>query len=146
MVFSVRKFHQYLYGLQFQILSDHKPLHHLLSADKAIPALASACIQRWALILSAYQYTIHYKPGSRHAYANADVLSRLPLPECLAESPLAGETVLLMDMLNSTPISAAQIKKWTEKDPTLSKVRTLVIGGWSEIDDPAVPIYNEVQS
>ena len=138
-VFGVRKFHQYLYGLQFQILSDHKPLHHLFSADKAVPNLASARIQRWALLLSAYRYSIQYKPGSRHA--NADALSRLPLPECPAESPLPGETVLLMDILNSTPVSAAQIKAWTDKDPTLSKVRTLVIGGWSEIDDPAVKPY-----
>ena len=57
-IFGVKRFHQYLVGRHFTILSDHKRL------------------QRWALTLGAYDYSIHYKPGPDHA--NADVFSRLP--------------------------------------------------------------------
>ena len=76
-VFGVNRFHQYVFGRLFTILSDHKPVQHLFAETKGILALISARIQRWALILSAYNYSIEYKPGSTHS--NADFLSRLPL-------------------------------------------------------------------
>ena len=61
-IFGLKKFHQYLLGRKFTIYSDHKPLQHIFAESRPIPTLASACIQRWALTLSAYNY-IKYKPG-----------------------------------------------------------------------------------
>ena len=78
-VFGVKKFHQYLFGRHFTILSDHKPLQHLFSETKGTPTMASARIQRWAMVLGAYDYSISYKPGEQHV--NADLPSRLPLPD-----------------------------------------------------------------
>ena len=40
--FGVKRFHQYIYGRKFSIVSDHKPLQYLLNENKAIPAMASA--------------------------------------------------------------------------------------------------------
>ena len=62
-VFGVKKYHAYLWGQQFLIESDHKPLSSLFGELKEIPPLASARIQRWALTLSAYRYSICYKAG-----------------------------------------------------------------------------------
>jgi hypothetical protein len=62
-VFGVKKFHQYVYGRHFTILTDHKPLEWVLHPDKITPPMAAARIQRWALILSAYDYVIQYKEG-----------------------------------------------------------------------------------
>ena len=72
-IFGVKRFHQYLYGQQFLINSDQKPLKNLFSEERPIPQLASARIQHWAHILSAYDYSMAYHPGSDHA--NADLLS-----------------------------------------------------------------------
>ncbi len=127
-VFGVTKFRQYLLGRQFTIISDHKPLIHLFGHSRAIPPMASARIQRWALILSAYNYTILHRAGKDNA--DADALSRLPLPECPAEVPLPGETILLHDTLRSTPVTAEEIRRWTDQDATLSRVRNLVLRGW----------------
>ena len=41
--------------------------------------MASARLQRWALTLSAYTYTIKYKSGKQQG--NADTLSRFPLAD-----------------------------------------------------------------
>ena len=94
-IFGVKQFHQYLYGRNFTIVSDHKPLQHLFSESSAIPTLASARIQRWALVLSAYDYHIEYKPGLLHG--NPDMLSRLPLSDTPTSVTVPGETILLMD-------------------------------------------------
>ena len=119
-VFGVKRFHQYLFGCHFTILSDHKPLQHIFHQDKATLSLASARIQRWALTLGAYDYQIMYKSRSEHG--NADMLSRLPLPVSPTDVPVPGETIMLIDMLNSLPVTLYQIKIWTDHDPVLSKV------------------------
>ena len=99
-----------------------------------MPAMVSARIQQWALTLAAYDYKIVYKPGSKHA--NADMLSRLPLPQTPSEIPIPGETLLVIDMLQSVPVSAQQIRKWTDRDPVLSAVRSFVLKGWpSKVTD-----------
>ena len=77
LVLGVKKFHQYLYGRKFSLITDHKPLSTSLSPNKGIPSLAATRMQHWALLLSAYTYDISYRPTKLHA--NADALSRLPL-------------------------------------------------------------------
>ena len=138
-IFGVKHFRQYLLGRHFTIYSDHKPLQHLFSENKAIPAMASARIQRWALVLSAYNYDIVFKPGSQNA--NADVLSRLPLADSPSRVPLPEETVLLLEALQLSPITAAQIKTWTDHDPVLSQVRDLVLKGWTTTTNPELSPY-----
>ena len=75
-LFGVKHFHQYLFGHSFKIILDHKPLQYLLDGAKGVPTLVSAHMQRWTLTLSAYNYTVEYKPGASHG--NADRLSRPP--------------------------------------------------------------------
>ena len=84
-------------------------------------------VQCWALLLGAYNYSNMYKPGKQHA--NADMLSRLLLPQAPEHIPVPPETIHLMDTLNSSPVTAAHIKQWTTKDPMLSKVKDLVLRG-----------------
>ena len=58
LVYGVTKFHNYLFGRTFTLCTDHKPLQSLLNESKPIPCMASARIQRWALTLASYEYTI----------------------------------------------------------------------------------------
>ena len=133
-IFGVKHFHQYIYGRPFTILSDHKPLKRLLSESKATPPMASARLQRWSLLLGAYQYHIQYKVGVDHA--NADALSCLPLPSYPAQVPTPPETVQLIEHLDSTPVSAAQIRTLTSRDPLFYKVKQSVRHGWPESTEP----------
>ena len=64
--------------------------------------------------------------------ANADMLSRLPLPEVGPEEPVPPETVPLLETLDSSPITASYIKQWTDHDPYLSNVWNLLSKGWPE--------------
>ena len=84
-VWGAKKFHQFLFGRQFVVYSDHKPLQFLFSETKPVPTMASSRIQRWALTLSAYNYQMVFRPGKNQG--NADGLSRLPLAEAPEEVP-----------------------------------------------------------
>ena len=68
--------------------------------------------------------------------ANADVVSRLRLPEMPESVPIPGETVLLMQSLQMSPITFNQLQQWTTQDPTLSKVHRLLLQGWQHSNDP----------
>ena len=47
-----------------------------------------------------------------------------------ANIPQPGDCVLLFECLQVDPLSAADIKKWTDRDPILSKVRSFLLQGW----------------
>ena len=104
------------------------PLLGLLKEDRTISAMASARIQRWALTLSNYQYTLEYKPGP--SIGHADALSRLPLPDVPTQVPVPEEIVLALSTMDETLITADKIANWTAKDPVLSQVRQFVEQGW----------------
>lgn len=76
LMFGVRKCHQYLYGRAFTLITDHKPLTTILGPKEGIHPLAASQTQRWALLLSAYNYNIQFRPTDSHC--NADGLSWLP--------------------------------------------------------------------
>ena len=134
-VWGVKKFHLFLYGREFIILSDHKPLQFLFNEQKPIPTMASGRIQRWALTLSAYKYHMEYRAGKDQG--NVDALSRLPVGEAPSEVPIPGDTVLMLQMLSGgdSIVTASAIRKWTNTDPLLSMVRRMVLQGWeSQLD------------
>ena len=53
-VFALHKFHQFLYGRKFILVTDHKPLIDMFAPQKAIPKLAANRLARWALMLNEY--------------------------------------------------------------------------------------------
>lgn len=66
LVFGVMKFHEYLFGRKFTLVTDHKLLLKILGPKTGAPPLAAARMQRWSLILAAYTYEIQYKPSEQH--------------------------------------------------------------------------------
>ncbi|XP_030838252.1 uncharacterized protein K02A2.6-like [Strongylocentrotus purpuratus] len=125
-IYGVTKFHKYLYGRKFTLLTDHQALTIIFGSKKGIPSLAAARLQRWALILMAHQYEIKYRKSTEHA--NADVLSRFPVKK---ESRLASELpVNYFTYTNAMPLSAKDISEETRKDLVLSKVLYHVMNGW----------------
>ena len=54
LTFGIKKFHKYVYGRKFTLVTDNKPLSAILGPKKGIPILAASRLQRWAILLSAY--------------------------------------------------------------------------------------------
>lgn len=69
-IWVCERFPMYLYGIDFELLTDHKPLEYIYSA-KSKP---SARISRWVLCLQPYLFKVVYIKGKDNI---ADPLSRL---------------------------------------------------------------------
>ena len=85
LVLRVKKVHRYVYGRKLTLKSDRKPLTHIFGEIKAIPLMTSGRVQHWTLTLGAHNYHIEFKKGLQNA--NADALSRLPLPTTSTDPP-----------------------------------------------------------
>ncbi|PAA75827.1 hypothetical protein BOX15_Mlig026022g1 [Macrostomum lignano] len=117
-MFGLHRFHQFLYGRRFTIVTDHLPLLGLLGERKGIPAHAAARMQRWAIRLSSYDYTLEFRPTEKHA--NCDSLSRLPLPHLFEEEPAVNS--LLLDEGSGSAITALAVARHTRTDVSLGRV------------------------
>ena len=109
-------------------MTDHKPLLGLFGEHKPTSPQASACVRRWSLYLSMFEYTLKFRGTKEHA--NADALSRLPLPVEPASVETPPELVLLTNHLSESPVTAAEICSWTRKDPELAPVVQYLQQGW----------------
>lgn len=65
------KFHEYLYGNSFEVVTDNNPLTYVFTSAKL-----DATGHRWLASLSNYNFSLCYRKGAHNA--NADGLSRRP--------------------------------------------------------------------
>ena len=142
-VFGVKRFHSYLYGRRFTLLTDHQPLVTILEPKTGVPPLAAARMQRWSLMLAAYQYEIEYRKSAEHA--NADALSRLV--QASLEEQGEEEEVYLISYLEELPVTARDIAAATRKDPVLASVYDFTLHGWPQaLDEPVLqPFFSRKQ-
>jgi Integrase zinc binding domain/Integrase core domain len=99
--------------------------------------MAAARVQRWAMLLSAYRYTIKYRKGMEIGLP--DYLSRNPDKE----SSQVPEVIAAFREIDEVPLSHREIAKSTQVDPILSKVIQHLQHGWPEKprDENLQPYY-----
>ncbi|XP_033733620.1 uncharacterized protein K02A2.6-like [Pecten maximus] len=139
---GIKKFHTYLHGRRFTLMTDHKPLVSILHPQKSIPAMTAARLQRYALFLAGHTYDIEYR--STHNHCNADGLSRLPLSSSATENYIDEASVFYTSQLEKLPVSSVQVRRETQRDPILSEVLDCVFRGTSKLpkDDVFKPYRN----
>ena len=69
-VWAVSTFRSYLLGKHFVVRTDN-------SAAATLKLAKQPKLQRWAVALSEYTYTVKHRPGKLHSHV--DALSRLPV-------------------------------------------------------------------
>ena len=133
-IYALHKFHQFLYGRRFILVTDHKPLTSLFGPNKATPKLAANRLARWALMLNQYNYKIEYR--DTHDHGNADALSRLPAgpdEEFDGEESNADvDTICMIKTISMQvkPVDSTLLAKETSKDPVLALVMRYIREGW----------------
>ena len=79
-------------------------------------------MQRWTVILQAYNYQVEYRSSAEHA--NADALSRLPCDI----RPMKEEAEIFSG-LDELPVDSKDISRHTRRDPVLARVLEYTLVG-----------------
>ena len=133
------KFSDYLTGQTFAVYTDNNPLTYVLTSAKL-----DATGHRWIAALSAYNFTITYKPGKTNT--DADILSRLPRTETLdtdairafidvydkqpyIESLSTVQSVCLQMQSSTNVCQNFDILTIQNKDDIISTLKTLLLEG-----------------
>ena len=140
-VWGIEHFHLYLYGKEFTLITDHKPLEIIFGTPTSKP---SARIERWVLRLQPYRFVVQYKAGSDNP---ADYLSRHPVPNS-NPSHIAEETEEFINFVTKHAVPKAmtidEISEATKADRTLQGLRAAIRTGHWEAVKQYKPIKDEI--
>ncbi|CAI6346892.1 unnamed protein product [Macrosiphum euphorbiae] len=145
-VFAVRYFHQYVFGRQFILRTDHKPLVSIFGENKGIPVMAAHRLQRYAVFLSGYSYKIEFINGVNNG--NADALSRLPIKDSDNINDAESDNFFInLIMTNIKSITDLDICTEIKEDKVLREVYFRVLSNkWPDkikkVKDELKPYFN----
>ena len=101
-------------------------------------------MQQWALLLSAYSYEIRFRPTKIHA--NADSLSRLPLPVTEPVGNPPDPAIFNLAQLEALPVQAQDVAKATRLDPELRLLLNCLREGWPQMTPPSlIPFFRRME-
>ena len=120
-IWGVEHFHLYLYGHDFVLVTDHKPLEVIYGNKNS---KTSARIERWVLRLQPYTFKVQYKPGTNNP---ADYLSRHPTSTSSKQEAMTEDHINLIAH-SSVPktLTLKEVETATNADKTLRGVRAAI--------------------
>ena len=125
-VYGAQKFHQYLYGKQVTVPSDHKPLEVILNKPLHQAPLR---MQKMMLSLQRYDLKVKFKPGAEMNLA--DALSRAFLPET-KETLVPDVELNEVNLTAHLPISPErylELQTATANDSVMQVLQDIVLEG-----------------
>ncbi|XP_053685985.1 uncharacterized protein K02A2.6-like [Sabethes cyaneus] len=146
LIFAVTRFHRMIFGRHFVLETDHKPLLAIFGSKKGIPVYTANRLQRWALTLLLYDFSIKYV--STDSFGYADILSRLinthvrPNEDYIIASIELEETMedIVKQSVKVLPVTFKMIQTETRSDAVLKQVKQFVQTAWpsdqSTFNDP----------
>lgn len=129
--FGCKRFHQYIYGKNVLVESDHKPLETIF---KKPLNMCPARIQRIKLSVQKYDLRVTYKPGKELLLA--DALSRSPLNDTSNADELLEMQVCTISQ--DLPISVEKKQEFvneTRNDPEMQLLAKFITNGWPHNKD-----------
>jgi hypothetical protein len=138
LIFAIKKFHKYIYGRNFTLLTDHRPLLSIFGNRNGIPVHSANRLQRWAANLLGYDFRIEYQKPTD--FGQADALSRLisaqsaPVEEVFVA---ALQAEFDMDMLTFyLPVTIDKLRSIAVKDTLLQTVKEFIKSHWPDLRLP----------
>ena len=135
LIFAVKKIHKMIFGRHFTLLTDQKPLLSIFGSKKGIPVYSASRLQRWAIILLGYDFSIQYRRTTE--FGLADALSRFIRTQSVSDDDtiIAAISVeddfqrTLTDCIRTIPVTRKDIKQETQ-DPMIQKVCGFLHHSW----------------
>ena len=120
LIFAVKKFHKFIYGRHFTLLTYHRPLLSIFGNRKGIPVHLTNRLQRWAATLLGYDFRIEYRKSTD--FGQVDALSRMISTHSAPDEVVvaAFQAEFDMDVLtNYLPLTLNKLRSITEKEALL---------------------------
>ncbi|XP_028413774.1 uncharacterized protein K02A2.6-like [Dendronephthya gigantea] len=127
LVWACERFNIYVYGREFELETDHKPLECIFNKTSK----PSARIERWVLRLQCHNFKVVYRPGKTNI---ADALSRMNQKSPKDHSS-EKEDVIRFVAIQATPVALTtkEIERASEIDAELQSVRYYIESGdWTK--------------
>ncbi|XP_061506861.1 uncharacterized protein K02A2.6-like [Anopheles gambiae] len=132
LVWAVERFQIYLFGIRFELETDHKPLEAIFSPTSS-PCLR---IERWVLRLQAFSYDVIYRKGKTNI---ADPLSRLSSPTEVSEFD-PDSTVYIRSVMENAAIDVQEVEIASSNDAEMRALKEcLERGVWNYTDELLKP-------
>ena len=123
--FGCKRFHEYLYGKQITVETDHKPLLAIMT--KPLHML-SARMQRMRMRLQHYNLKLIHRPGKEMFIA--DTLSRAFANDTEPEDLFDDEVEVNIVQVSQDKL--IQFRNLTAMDPSLQNLKNAVLHGWPD--------------
>jgi hypothetical protein len=126
-LFGCKHFHQYVYGHEITVQTDHKPLTSIM--EKSIH-VAPARLQRMILQLQRYSRKLVHVPGKKIPLA--DTLSRKFLPDMHDDmsKDMEAQIHMVMKTLEISDHSLEAIREQISTDSQLVMLSKVILSGW----------------
>lgn len=129
--FACQKFHQYVYGKDLTVETDHKPLESIFrkQLDRAPPRL-----RRIRLEVMPYSPTVKYVSGKN-----------IPIPDILSRDvedngdTVNEEQLEVHIVLQMSKKAGAELRQHTDEDTVMKALKEVVMEGWPEARDELLP-------
>ncbi|XP_060859984.1 uncharacterized protein K02A2.6-like [Metopolophium dirhodum] len=135
-VFALKKFHKYIYINKFTLCSDAQALREIFSPQKGTAVVAASRLQRWAVLLSMYEYEFQYRSSKQMVHV--DALSRLPLS---TGTDIEDDVISRLCITNEFSLSTADVVEALKKDKILFKVYNYALQGWPRKVESEIEYY-----
>lgn len=139
LVFAIRRFQHFLFGRQFIVQTDHRPLLRIF--QKPVDSI-SMRLRRWVLALQSYNFEIQFIKGSTNVLA--DALSRNPVETHVPTEDEKCESTVCF-ILRSAPVNLKEIAHHTSTDPELIDLQNAVADDWKSYSSKQLKSYYSVR-
>ena len=151
-VWAIEHFHLYLYGSNFNLEADHRPLELILNNPRSKPP---ACIKRWNLQLQPYNFRVMYRTGKNNPDNYMSRHPNLQTPSTSSQQEKVAEQYINFLSAEATPkaVTLQEIEDATKADRVLQQaIEALHTGQWTPAihqtpaaDKPALQALKRVQ-
>ncbi|CAB0009978.1 unnamed protein product, partial [Nesidiocoris tenuis] len=125
LVWALKKFFHYVYGREFILHTDHKPLTHIFNPQGEIPPMSATRLMHYSVFLLGFNYQIRFRKTGDHA--NADFCSRYPVSD--RKDYRDESEIFQCSQLGRLPISRKDIAEETRKDPESKSMFEAIVEG-----------------
>ena len=126
-VTGVKHFHRYLFGWQFTLYTDHKPIESLVLKPLVDTSPRVQCLM---LRLSQYNMNVQYNAGKYLLLS--DCLSRLSNPATQEEDESLNLHVTSIESEEDGSLSLASVHEALMEDPVSVLLGDLILNGWPD--------------